>query len=146
MNEAPILNLDGYLLSLRRLSGNKSDFWAEIVNIEGDAEKSLRCQMKNSGIELKEKELVGYREIESFLENQLAEKLNVDDSSMVKLFAWDMVELIQQSFMEAEQDKDPIYLKESFIMQAMSKFHGSYYYFVVPVNDKAILVGLANRA
>jgi hypothetical protein len=146
MNEAPIVYLDGYLLSLRRLSGNKSDFWAEIVNVEGDVEKSLRSQMKMNDIELKEKELVGYREIESFLENQLTEKLNVNEYSLVKLFVWDVVEFIQQSFIENNQEQDPIHLKKSFIIKAMSKFHGNYSYLVIPINGKALVLGLANRA
>ena len=102
--------------------------------------------MKMNDIELKEKELVGYREIESFLENQLTEKLNVNEYSLVKLFVWDVVEFIQQSFIENKQDQDPIHLKKSFIIKAMSKSHGNYSYLVIPINGKALVVGLANRA
>ena len=146
MNEVPILNLDGYLLSLRRLSGNKSDFWAEIVDIEGDVEKSFCSQMKERDIELKNKKFVGYKEIESLLETQLNEKLKLSEGSLVNMFVWDIVEFLQQSFSENELEHDPIHLKESFVIMAMSKFHGIYHYLVVPAKGKAIAMSLANRA
>ncbi|MCG8093239.1 MAG: hypothetical protein JAZ17_06355 [Candidatus Thiodiazotropha endolucinida] len=146
MNEVPVFKLDGYLLSLRRLSGNKSDFWAEIVDIEGDVENSFCSQMKEREIELNRKEYVGYKEIEIYLETQLNEKLNLSEGSLVNMFVWDIVEFLQQAFSVNELEYDPIRLKESFLIMAMSEFHGNFHYIVVPFKGKAIAMGMVNRS
>lgn len=146
MDNQPILNLDGYLLSLRRLSGNRCDFWAEIFDVEGDVEDGFRQCLVGREVTLLDKSPVGYTEIDGVLETHLLSKLKVKDEALHKLFAWDIVEFIQMSFRLLEPEIDPISTKKAFLINAESAFHGRYVYIVVPVRNRAIAVGLATRA
>ncbi|MES2676677.1 MAG: hypothetical protein V4660_20740 [Pseudomonadota bacterium] len=146
MNNQPILNLDGYLLSLRRLSGNLCDFWAEIFDINGDVEVGFREHLVDREITLLDRSPVGYKEIDVVLEKHLLSKLGVEDVSLLKLFSWDIVEFIQMSFRHLDPEIDPISTKQAFLINAESGFHGQYIYIVIPVINQAIAIGLAIRA
>lgn len=146
MDNRPILNLDGYLLSLRRLSGNLCDFWAEIFDVEGDVEEGFRQHLVGREVTLLDKSPVGYKEVDVVLETHLLSKLKVKDESLRELFCWDIVEFIQMSFRLLEPEIDPISTKEAFLINAESEFHSQYVYIVVPVTNQAVAVGLATRA
>jgi hypothetical protein len=44
MNEQPVVYLDGYLHSLRRFSGNRCDYWAEVIEIDDNFEDCFKVQ------------------------------------------------------------------------------------------------------
>lgn len=60
--ESVSLFLDGYLHSLRRMSGNGSDFWSFIVTVNEDIESSLNDQLKhlNADVSISNRIYVGY--------------------------------------------------------------------------------------
>jgi hypothetical protein len=146
MNDQAVFNLDGYLHCLRRLSSNKSDYWAEVLEVDGEVEESFRKHLSNIEVELLDITTVGYREIESFFEDEFRSSLYVQDEDCIKLFAWDVVEYLQTSFREIKPEIEPVQEKQAFIVGAHSKFHEKYSYLVVPVKRKLIAVGVAKRA
>jgi len=146
MDEQPILNLDGYLLSLRRLSGNRCDFWAEIFDIENDAKSDFNRSLSDRDVTLLDSSPAGYREVDEVLEKHLFSKLAVAEEALLKLFAWDIVEYIEMSYRLLEPKIDPLYSKEAILINAESKFHGRYVYIVIPVKNRGVAVGLATRA
>jgi hypothetical protein len=146
MNEIPIQNLDGYLQSLRRLSGNLCDFWVEIFEVQNDVEIDLTKLVSDRSISLFDKVRVGYREIDEILGKHLFSKLKTQDDSLHKLFAWDIVEYIQLSYPSFAPEDDPISKRQSFVIDAESDFHGKYVYIVIPMGSKAVAIALATRA
>ena len=146
MDEQPILNLDGYLLALRRLSGNRCDFWAEIFDIEGDVVDDFKKYVSNRDISILDSSPIGYKEINRVLEEHSLSKLDVTDESLLSLLAWDIVEYIQMSYRLIEPEIDPISSNQAMLINAESEFHGRYVYLVIPVQNKSVAVGLATRA
>jgi hypothetical protein len=146
MDEQPILNLDGYLLALRRLSGNRCDFWAEIFDLEGDVVEDFKRYLSTRDISLLDSSPVGYKEIDKVLEGHSLSKLDVTDESLLSLFAWDIVEYIQMSYRLIEPEIDPVSSNQAILVNAESEFHGRYVYIVIPVQNKSVAVGLATRA
>ncbi|MGH1540024.1 MAG: hypothetical protein ACRBHB_06360 [Arenicella sp.] len=145
MDERPILNLDGYLLALRRLSGNRCDFWVEAFDSESSVEDDFRKHLSNHNVTLLDSSSIGYKEIDRALEKHALSKLNIKDESLLKLFAWDIVEYIQMSYRLIEPDIDPISSNQAILINAESEFHGRYVYIVIPVQNKGLAVGLATR-
>lgn len=146
MNKQPISNLDGYLHSLRRLSGNSCDFWAEIFEFENDITEGFKEYLADREVLIIDSYPVGYKEIDEILEEAVFTKLQVQDESLLKLFAWDIVDYLQLSYQLIQPEIDPISSKESLLFNAKSEFHGDYVYIVVPVKNHAIAMGLASRA
>ena len=146
MDKLPILNLDGYLLALRRLSGNRCDFWAETFDLQGDVVDDFKRHLSKRDISLLDSSSIGYKEIDKALEEHSFSKLHIADESLLKLFAWDIVEYIQMSYRLIEPEIDPISSGRAILINAESKFHGRYVYIVVPVQNKSLAVGLATRA
>jgi hypothetical protein len=74
-----ICNLDGYLLSLRRLSGNKCDFWANTFDIEDDLEESLLNHLNEMPIEvsLGNKSTIGFSDFDEILQKYIFSNLIV---------------------------------------------------------------------
>jgi hypothetical protein len=146
MDEQPILNLDGYLLALRRLSGNRCDLWAEIFDISGNVEDDFRKHLSDRHVALIDFSNIGYKEIDEVLEKHSFSMLRIEDESILKLFSWDIVEYIQMSYRLIEPEIDPISNNQVVLARAESDFHGRYVYIVIPVKNKGIAMGLATRA
>ena len=146
MDEQPILNLDGYLLALRRLSGNRCDFWAEIFESKNNVEDDFKKHLSNRDVVILNSSPVGYKEIDKVFNTHSLSKLHVKDKSLLKLFAWDVVEYIQMSYRLIEPEIDPISSNQAILINAESDFHGRYVYIVIPVQNKCVAVGLATRA
>lgn len=146
MDEQPIINLDGYLLALRRLSGDRCDFWAEVFDSKNSVEDDFRTHVSNRNIELLDSLPVGYKEIDKALWEHSLSKLNIKNESLLKLFAWDIVEYIQMSYRLIDSEIEPISSAKALLINAESKFHGRYVYVVIPVQNKGVAVGLATRA
>jgi hypothetical protein len=137
--------MDGYLLSLRRLSSNKCDFWAEILDIGGDIDECLNRHLDRLDAALLDKIPAGYKEIEQLLTYEFSSKLVINDDALVKSFVWDLLEYLQHSFLEYSLNYDPINMKQSFIVKAKSKDHANSYHIIIPNQTKAVVIGLATR-
>lgn len=146
MDEQSILNLDGYLLALRRLSGNRCDFWAEIFETDTNVEDDFKKHLASRDIELLNSSPADYKDIDKALEVNLLSKLLISDESLLKLFSWDIVEYIQMSYRLIEPEIDPVSSKQAAIINAKSDFHGRYVYILIPVQNRGVAVGLATRA
>lgn len=146
MNEISIQNLDGYLQSLRRLSGNVCDFWVEIFEVQNDIQDSLARRLPDRPILLFDKVNVGYGEIARVLDEHLISKLHLKDELLKKLFVWDIFEYIRLSYPSQEIEDDPISSGNAFVVHAESDFHGKYVYIVISAGTKAVAIGLASRA
>lgn len=146
MNEQAVCNLDGYLLSLRRVSGNKCDYWSEILDIEGDIVHSFRKHLAALEVKLIDTNTAGYREIETLFETEFRSSLDFQVEDQIRLFVWDVVEYIQMTYRDIEPNIDPINEKKALIAKAHSEFYGNYSYIVIPVGKRAVAVGVATRA
>ena len=142
-----ICNLNGYLHSLRRLSGNACDFWATTFVLEDGLEKSLFEYFENNEVEVdfNKKSVVNYRDIDAILQTHVFSKLAVNDESLFKLFAWDIMEFLQMSYRGIEPEIDPVYNGEAFMLNAKSEYHSACVYLVIPIENQAVIVGFASR-
>jgi hypothetical protein len=146
MNKELIAYLDGYLHSLRRLSGNLCDFWVETFEFKNDIETGFRDHLADTEISIVKKSQIGYKEIDQILEENILSKLLVKDTSLLGIFSWDIVEYLQMTYQLIEPEIDPMYKKEALLFTTKSEFHGEFVYIVVPVLNQAVVVGLATRA
>jgi hypothetical protein len=137
--------MDGYLLSLRRLCRDKCDFWAEILDNDGDLEGCMKRHFARLELTPLDKTPAGYQEIEALLINEFSSKLNINDDALVKSFVWDLLEYFEHAFLEYPLQADPINMKQSFIIKTKSRDLTVSYHIIVPEKTKAIAVGLANR-
>lgn len=145
MDKHLIANLDGYLHSLRRLSGNACDFWAEVFPCGEDVAGGFSKHLARKGVLLTGNYSIGYADIDQILEREVFSRLIVRDDSLWKLFAWDIVEYIQMSYRDSTLGTDPIFSRKSLLFEAQSEFHGEFVYLVIPAGGQAIAVGLATR-
>jgi hypothetical protein len=146
MNEQPVINLDGYLHSLRRLSGNRCDYWAEVIEVDDNFEDCFKKYLGVLKVKFIDSSTAGYREIDSLFEAEFQSSLRFQEEDLIKLFVWDIVEYIQMTYREMEPEIDPIHEKKALIITANSEHHGDFRYLVVPVENKVIVIGLATRA
>lgn len=146
MNEQPVISLEGYLLSLRRLSGNRCDYWAEVIEVDDNLEDCFKKYLSALQVKFIDSSTAGYREIDSLFEAEFQSSLRFQDEDLIKLFVWDIVECIQMTFQELEPETDPIHEKKALIITANSERYGNFRYLVVPVANKVIVIGLATRA
>lgn len=146
--ESVSLILDGYFHSLRRMSGNCSDFWSYTIPIEGNIESSLAAHLNrtNTDTSVSNRSSIGYADIEVLLKRCLKEQLKVGEDGLFDMFVWDIVEYIQMSYRDLYPEVDPLETGEAVVFDANSKFHGKHLYIVVPVKDKALVMGLGKRA
>ena len=141
-----VCSLTGYLLSLRRLSSNKCDFWADTIDLNGSVLESLESHLKGREITLGDSSVAGYSEVDNMLRERVFSNLTLADENLLKLFAWDIIELIEMAYRLIEPEINPIASGKALLINANSEFHGDYVYLVIPVDAQAILVGVANRA
>ena len=141
-----IENLDGYLHCLRRLSDNRCDFWANTFDLSSDVKESLDAHLSDQGISIKGSSVAGYREISQALESHVFSELTILSESQKKLIEWDFIEYIEMACRSYEPELSPISSGLALLFSASSEFHGQYQYLVIPLNNQAIIIGLAVRA
>jgi hypothetical protein len=146
--ESVSLLLDGYLHSLRRMSGNCSDFWSYIITVDGDIESSLNAHLQrvNADTSISNRSSIRYADLEALLKRYLMEHLKVGDECLFDMFVWDITEYIQMSYRDLHPEVDPLETGEAVIFEAKSNFHSKHVYIMVPVKDKALVMGLGKRA
>ena len=147
---AIVNNLNGYLHSLRRLSGNKCDFWAERVEIETDIDNTIDEYFSTleSNSKVLEIERIDYSTVEKLLDTLVFSNLNIKDGDLIKLFAWDIVEYygLASTAVDPEREFNPLVSNGAIKVSVQSDFHNSCVYYVVQITSFAIFTGLAIRA
>jgi len=148
--ETIIANLNGYLHSLRRLSGNKCDFWADVIKIEVDFEKTIEgfiSKFKNN-VKLIEKKEISYFEVESLLEELLLSNLDISSKDLKKSFTWDIIEYYGLASTDTDPDGEfnPLVSNGAIQITVQSDFHKSCVYYIVAISNHAVVTGLAERA
>lgn len=138
-------NLNGYLHCLRCLSDNRCDFWANTFDLGSDVKESLDAHLFDQDISIKESSVAGYREISQALESHAFSALTSLSNSQKKLIEWDFIEYIEMACRSSESEVSPISNGSALLFSASSEFHGQYQYLVIPVNNQAIIIGLAVR-
>ena len=140
--------LEGYLLALRRLSGNRCDFWALTTPLKDDVEKSLKAHFSgiDADITIIGKTAIGYTELETLLDHYVFSRLEAGERTHFEQFGWDIIEFIQMSYRELEPEIDPLHTREAMSFDVSSQFHSEHVYIVVPVEEKALVIGLGGRA
>jgi hypothetical protein len=129
MNEQPVINLDGYLHSLRRLSGNRCDYWAEVIEVDDNFDDCFKAYLVALEVKFIDSSKAGYREIYSLLETEFQSSLRFQEEDLIKLFVWDIVEYIQMTYLGMEPEIDPIQEKKALIITANSARYGDFRYF-----------------
>ncbi|MGQ7273126.1 hypothetical protein [Marinobacter sp. V034] len=140
--------IEGYLLALRRLSGNRCDFWSLTTPLKDDVENSLKAYF--SGIDAETtiigKTAIGYAELETHLDQHLFSRLEGGEEIHRELFGWDIVEFIQMSYRELEPEIDPLRSRQAMCFDVSSRFYGEHFYLAVPVKETVLIIGLGARA
>lgn len=148
--EAIIANLNGYLHSLRRLSGNKCDFWAEATKIDSDLDNAIEGFLSNikSGVKLIEKSKINYSAVEALLEELVLSNLLTDDENLKKSIAWDIVEYygLASTALDAEGEFNPLVSNGAIKVSVQSDFHKSCVFYIVVISNYMVVTGLAERA
>jgi hypothetical protein len=143
-------NLDGYLLSMRRLSGNQYDYWAEILDITAGVETALTNHFYKINPELKviEKYEICYLDVEKLLVEYIFSQLAFTNENIKKLFLWDIVEYfgLASTQDDPEGDFNPLVSNGALKLSMQPNFYKSHVYLVVPISNYAIIMGLAKRA
>ena len=148
--EAIINNLNGYLHSLRRLSGNKCDFWAECVEIDSDIDNAIDKYFSKlkSDCKVLKTEKIDYSTVENLLNNLVFSNLTIRDDNLIKLLAWDIVEYygLASTALDSEGEFNPLVSNGAIKISVQSDFYESCVYYVVQIANFAVVTGLAIRA
>jgi hypothetical protein len=147
--ETYVENLNGYFQSLRRLSNNSCDLWAEGVLIESTLEESLEAYFKNiEGLNIIEKHWASFSEIESLYKELIYSQISGLSVEVLELLKWDVIEyygLISTSI-DPEGSFNPLVNTGALLLEAKSSFHFKCNYYVVEYGKFAVITGLAQRA
>ena len=125
--EAIINNLNGYLHSLRRLSGNKCDFWAECVEIDSDIDNAIDKYFSKlkSDCKVLKTEKIDYSTVENLLNNLVFSNLTIRDDNLIKLLAWDIVEYygLASTALDSEGEFNPLVSNGAIKISVQSDFY-----------------------
>jgi hypothetical protein len=138
--------LRGYLQSLRRMSGNRCDFWSYAIDMDGDIEDSIDSIIADTDTMISVRVPAGYKEVDVLLDRYVFPMLNVADEQLFKLFAWDIVEYIDLCCWELDPATTPLSRREAMVFEGSSSFHPTLAYLVVPIKSRALVIALGTRA
>jgi len=136
----------GYLQSLRRMTGNRCDFWSYAIDMDGDIEGSIDSIIADTDVRISVHAPAGYKEVAALLDRYVFPMLNVADEELCKLFAWDIVEYIELCCREMDPVTTPLSRREAMVFEGSSSFHPTLAYLVVPIKSRALVVALGTRA
>lgn len=143
MNERCIQLLNGYLLSMRRLSRSRRDYWVKSFEYNDSVEEGFKHHLKNEGdVTLISGKSIEYKEINEVLNTSIFSHLKVQDETSLKLFAWDIIEHVDLAFIDLSKENMSL---KSMLFRAESEFHGEYVYLVLHKLNHAVAIGLAGR-
>jgi len=138
--------LRGYLQSLRRMSGNRCDFWSYAIDLDGGIDGSIDSIIAGTDVRISDSAPAGYKEVDVLLDRYVFPMLNVADEDLCKLFAWDIVEYIEICCRELDPLSTPLSRREAMMFAGSSSFHSTLAYLVVPIKSRALVIALGARA
>ena len=136
----------GYLQSLRRMTGNRCDFWSYAIDMDGDIEGSIDSIIADTDVRISVSVPAGYEEVDALLDRYVFSMLNVANEELCKLFAWDIVEYVELCCRELDPVTNPLRRREAMIFEGSSSFHPTLAYLVVPIKSRALVIALGTRA
>lgn len=138
--------LRGYLQSLRRMSGNRCDFWTCTVDLNAGIDASIESLIADTDIRISDRASAGYAEVDALLQRRVFSMLDAADEQLCKLFAWDIVEYIELCCLALDPATNPLRKREARVFECSSSFHPALTYLVVPIGSRALVVALGTRA
>lgn len=138
--------LRGYLQSLRRMSGNRCDFWSYAIDMDGDIDGSIGSIIADSDVRIVTSAPAGYKDVDNLLDRYVFSMLDAADEVLCKLFAWDIVEYIELCCWELDPVSTPLSRREAMVFEGSSSFHLTLAYLVVPIKSRALVIALGTRA
>ena len=144
--------LNGYLHSLRRLAKYNSDFWAIHIKIESDIEQAIKDHFAKARVktEVTEIKQIDYAKLEEFFDKFIIQNLALDNQAQIDMLVWDVVEYygVASTTLNSKGCFNPLVREGAFeiSIKSESMFHESLVYFLVPIEDQAILTGFGIRA
>ncbi|KZZ50432.1 hypothetical protein A3759_17035 [Thalassolituus sp. HI0120] len=118
--------LNGYLHSLRRLSGNRCDFWVENFDINETIENDLKEHLSERNVKLGDYSKIGYSQIRSIINETILKNLIISDDDTLKLLEWDIIENMEMTYRMIEPETNPLSDGQVMLFNANSDFHGEY--------------------
>lgn len=147
--ESYVENLNGYFQSLRRLSNNVCDLWAQYVPIDSAFEETVEAYFNNTeGIKVIDKHWASFREIESLYNELIFSKIEGLSDEVLGLLKWDIVEyygLISTSI-DCDSCFNPLVSAGALLLETRSPLHSKCNYLVVEYSKFVVITGLAQRA
>jgi len=143
--------LNGYLSSIRRLAYNNCDYWAVHLTIDTDVEIEisnyfLKYDIPKEVIEIKK---IGYDVVKTFFDKFIVEQLKDNTENQVTMLIDDIVEYygLASTTLNPEGVWNPLLEGALEItVKDESNVHESLVYFLVEIEDQAILTGFGIRA
>ena len=148
--EAVICNLNGYLQSLRRLSGNKCDFWVDIIEVKTSLEDDVETHIMSidNNLIIIDKTQISYHAVQEHLDKFVFSNLLIDDENILKLLAWDVVEYygLASTELDPNGELNPLVHNGAILINIQSQRYESFVYYIVALPGYAIITGIAIRA
>ena len=144
--------LDGYLHSIRRLAKDNCDYWAIHIEVEDDIEKAIRDYFAEAHIET---EVVGIKKvdydiIEKHFDRFITKHLTTNTEDQIYMLLWDIVEYYGMASTQVNPDGpfNPLVSEGALEITVKQEepFHKELIYFLVQIENQAILTGLGIRA
>ena len=147
-----VYQLNGYLHALRRLAKYNSDFWAIHIKIESNIEQTIKDYFSKAHVktEVTEIKKIDYSEVEVFFDKFIIQNLAIEDQDQIDMLLWDIVEYygMASTRLNPKGCFNPLVSKGALeiSIKTESIFHESLVYFLVEIEDQAILTGFGIRA
>ncbi len=146
--------LNGYLYSLRRLAKDNCDYWATHIKVknEGNVEQAIHQHFAKSHIktEVTGIKKVDYATIKKLFSKFIIEQLTTNTEDQVYMLIWDIVEYygIASTAVNPKGPFNPLVSEGALKITVKQEdvFHKELAYFLVQIENQAILTGFGIRA
>ena len=144
--------LDGYLHSIRRLAKDNCDYWATHIEVEDDIEKAIHDYFSEAHIrtEVMDIKRVDYTIIEKYFDRFITKQLTTNTEDQIYMLLWDIVEYygVASTKMNPKGPFNPLVSEGALEITVKEEepFHKELIYFLVKIENQAILTGLGIRA
>jgi hypothetical protein len=141
-------NLNGYFLALRRLTNNKCDYWANLIEIHQNIDLSIDQYFANhSGQSITSKNKISFNDVEKILDEYIYTNITVINENHRKLFAWDIVEYygLASTSNDPEGEFNPLVSRGAIRVDVQSSFHIPCVCYIVEIGNFAIITCLGER-
>ena len=145
-----VYQLTGYLHSLRRLSKYNSDFWATHLTIDTTIEDAINTHFSKAHVktEVTEIKQIDYAKVKEFFDKFIIQNLENVSKDQIDILIWDIVEYygVASTSVNPRGCFNPLVSKGALEIYTKreSEFHESLVYFLVLIEDQAILTGFGH--